>query len=340
MLKKRNYLIDVLKGYAIILVVYGHSIQFLMSKNQDFFENPVFKIIYSFHMPLFMLISGYLFYFSISNRINFREVFFRKIKQLLIPILSWCILVFIIKEILKFILNGISLNILFKDLFIFLGGITNQFWFLWTVLFSSLIVLLINKFTKNIELMYFISFILLLFLPDISNLMYLKFMYPYYIAGITYNKYKENINKEKKLIYIAIIIFLLLIPLYTKECYIYISGMNLYVINISHKLMIILYRYIIGLTGSITFIYLINKIRFLNNVRIINYLGKYTLQIYIIQTYIFEVIKKLSIPPINMYIYLLIITPICTMVILSFCVLVSNIINRRKFLDRFLFGGR
>ena len=65
-MKKRNEFIDILKGYAIILVVLGHSLQYgcgLLPNNQ-FFSNNIFKIIYTFHMPLFVLISGYLFYFS------------------------------------------------------------------------------------------------------------------------------------------------------------------------------------------------------------------------------------------------------------------------------------
>ncbi len=46
---------DIAKGVAIILVVVGHSIQFHLS---EFDDNPVFRAIYSFHMPLFMAVSG------------------------------------------------------------------------------------------------------------------------------------------------------------------------------------------------------------------------------------------------------------------------------------------
>lgn len=40
-MKERDFFIDVLKGWGIILVIWGHSSQFL------------FNEIYSFHMPLF-----------------------------------------------------------------------------------------------------------------------------------------------------------------------------------------------------------------------------------------------------------------------------------------------
>ena len=47
--------VDVLKGYAILLVILGHSIQ---NTVLDFDGNIVFRVIYSFHMPLFMILSG------------------------------------------------------------------------------------------------------------------------------------------------------------------------------------------------------------------------------------------------------------------------------------------
>ncbi len=43
---KRVEWIDQVKGYAILLVVYGHNFPFLE------------KYIYSFHMPLFFIIAG------------------------------------------------------------------------------------------------------------------------------------------------------------------------------------------------------------------------------------------------------------------------------------------
>lgn len=45
----RNLNIDISKGIAIILMVIGHSS----------YPTELYKIIYSFHMPLFYLLSGY-----------------------------------------------------------------------------------------------------------------------------------------------------------------------------------------------------------------------------------------------------------------------------------------
>lgn len=62
-MEKRELYPDIIKGIAIILVVLGHCIQFgsAFSTNLLFFKSSIFIAIYSFHMPLFMLISGYFF---------------------------------------------------------------------------------------------------------------------------------------------------------------------------------------------------------------------------------------------------------------------------------------
>lgn len=56
-MQKRLFYLDAMKGILIILVILGHSIQDTIS---DYQNNFLFRFIYSFHMPLFFAISGYL----------------------------------------------------------------------------------------------------------------------------------------------------------------------------------------------------------------------------------------------------------------------------------------
>ena len=60
---ERNIIFDAIKAFAIGLVVYGHSIQYLSGCTWD---NEIFRIIYTFHMPLFFMISGYFFSSSLQ----------------------------------------------------------------------------------------------------------------------------------------------------------------------------------------------------------------------------------------------------------------------------------
>jgi len=64
----RNDFIDFLKGLSIFFVLWGHCIQYLTLGQWDFFEDKAFIFIYSFHMPLFIMISGYLFYESCNKK--------------------------------------------------------------------------------------------------------------------------------------------------------------------------------------------------------------------------------------------------------------------------------
>lgn len=54
---KRIAYIDSIKGFAILLVVMGHTFHDFKGINMAFID-----FIYAFHMPLFFIISGYLGY--------------------------------------------------------------------------------------------------------------------------------------------------------------------------------------------------------------------------------------------------------------------------------------
>lgn len=53
----RSLYVDALEGVAIVLVVLGHAI---MRTFTEFWTNPVWRLIYAFHMPLFALLCGYV----------------------------------------------------------------------------------------------------------------------------------------------------------------------------------------------------------------------------------------------------------------------------------------
>lgn len=71
--QSRDKFLDLIKGVTIILVVAGHCIQSgcgtQYSSSNLYWENYLFKFIYGFHMPLFAMISGYLFYYSVKKEI-------------------------------------------------------------------------------------------------------------------------------------------------------------------------------------------------------------------------------------------------------------------------------
>lgn len=51
---------DSLKGWLMLLVILGHAIQTVMP--ETCYQSHIWNLIYSFHMPAFMTVSGYFAY--------------------------------------------------------------------------------------------------------------------------------------------------------------------------------------------------------------------------------------------------------------------------------------
>ena len=98
-IKWRDQFLDIAKGLAIILVVVGHVIQGSSEKFDDLLW---FRVIYSFHMPLFVFLSGSVAAIAFSPE-KIQRGMFVLIKQakiriakasvrLLLPFISWCVI--------------------------------------------------------------------------------------------------------------------------------------------------------------------------------------------------------------------------------------------------------
>ena len=331
----RNKELDILKSIAIILVVLGHCIQYGSGnqylEEESFLNNILFKIIYSFHMPLFMLISGYLFYSS-AQKYTTRELLKKKVVTILIPLLSFSIIDLTINILFK---RTITFNIIFQTFF-------GKLWFLWAIIILSFITTFIKKFFKDNIIIYLILFILTFFVPTKFNIQLYAFLYPYFIIGYFSYKYKNifikniNINIKYILNLIIFIFFIILLCFYNYHSYIYTSGMS--IINNISQIFIDLYRLIIGIIGStlviITVINLCDKVR-INKSNYILDIGRNTLGIYAISNFLFIIMKKITynFDGIN-YIYLIIEGFIVIMV----CMLIIKIIRKNRILAKLLLG--
>ena len=75
--KKREEFIDIAKGIAILCVIIGHT-----WKNAYPADKRLMVFIYSFHMPLFFILSGWCLK---STDVKISSVIVKKIKQLVVP---------------------------------------------------------------------------------------------------------------------------------------------------------------------------------------------------------------------------------------------------------------
>ena len=180
--RQRSVYIDSLKAFAIITVIVGHCIQYgsgLKYLNERlFFSNPIFKFIYSFHMPLFMLLSGYLFADSV-NKNDYILSLKAKFRQLIIPLFSWSFVTLFI-TLVKSSIGTVKQHItILWCIQTFIEAFFSGPWFLWAVWWCSLIVIISKRFFKNSIIIYILVFILTFITPDNYGMHMYKFMYPF-----------------------------------------------------------------------------------------------------------------------------------------------------------------
>ncbi len=347
-MKERNIYLDLLKAINIILVVLGHCIQYGSGKDYalgTFFENPVFMFIYSFHMPLFMLISGYLFAFSLKSK-DWKELLYIKFKQLIVPLACWSIISLFIsigKSVTGTSAESINVFWIIKKL---LSGFIYGPWFLWAVWWCSLIIIFVRKFFSDSPVIYLLGTLFTLILPDTLNLSLYNFMWPYFLLAYIFNSYDykskfKKIYLSKPFIFSSFIIYGILLLFYNYDSYIYISGYNILKGDAITQIYNNCFRFTIGIFGSIVAMYLIyalmkvlpEKVKYLAG-----YLGKNTLGIYII--------SGIIIPDILGYITrsLTGINYICifieTIGVLCLSIIINAVLKRFNATNKLLLGGR
>ncbi|AMC94019.1 hypothetical protein AOC36_08475 [Erysipelothrix larvae] len=336
----RNNYLDFLKGFAIIFVVLGHSIQLTggieFANYLLFFYNPLFIIIYSFHMPLFMLISGYLFSFTSKKR-NIGSIIKNRIRTLLVPITIWTLIWFTIDHYL----NGKMLLSLNEVLEYFTG----TFWFLWSVLVCSLIVMLVDKTTKGklSFVIYCIIFALSFISLDQYSFHMHKYMFPFFLAGYYTNKYENTLKVSKRveaiLACICLIVFGFLFKMYTIDTSIYISMFSILGRSAETIIYYDMYRYAIGFVGCFLALFALKHIYKWVPDSIkhwISDMGKNSLGIYIISNFLFIFLIKRLFAPLQGLNYCVV--GIVSIIMLLLCNVITQQIKKSKICSVLLFG--
>lgn len=134
--KRLDYL-DMVKGIAIILVVLGHI---------DLGTNPICIWLYSFHLPLFFIVSGILINYKQEMKLDFKIILRKKSFVLLFPYFSFSIL-YLIYDILKLLIfnKGTLLSIL-QNIYLTLSlfGISTL-WFLPCLFLGEMLFIFTSK---------------------------------------------------------------------------------------------------------------------------------------------------------------------------------------------------
>lgn len=104
---KRLKYLDIAKGIAIILVVLGHCFPENIFGGEDYIDKIgriIYDFIYSFHMPIFFYIAGFLFYNSWKSHNNVTMK--KKAKRLLIPYITFSTIYIPLRLLLSSLANS------------------------------------------------------------------------------------------------------------------------------------------------------------------------------------------------------------------------------------------
>lgn len=193
-MKSRLLYIDNLKCLLILLVVLGHCLQDTGCDS----NNVLFRFIYSFHIPLFMAVSGY-----VSQKKNTPWATIQKrALQLVVPFLAWGI-----------IKSCITPTIQLLDIIKYPD---KGLWFLLALFFITLIIKLceeISKATKiNIGIVIFSSVAVLYYIAfyirfQLFGIQFVAWQLPFYCLGWYIKNHSFTLNKQTAAIMLVISIF-------------------------------------------------------------------------------------------------------------------------------------
>lgn len=268
------------KGIGIILVVTGH---FTPESSPEYWQH-VRKIIYTFHMPLFFLLSGYLFY--LTKKAYYLTHIKNKIERLVVPFFSIAFLFFFIKYAVQQFMNLQH-----------------------PVELDNLVTLLVNPADSYMPLLWFIHalFLIFIFYPLFErlcpNLLFLLFFF------LLLNEIIQNGFSNQIIAHNSIIKALANLPFFvtgvltahfesiaSKKLYRYIFiffGIGIVIVTIILKYDIYLSRFIYGITGSFIVIKLSTIINRLSSSKMLGFeilnkniyaVGVYSMSIYLFHT--------------------------------------------------------
>ncbi len=331
MMYKRLLSFDALKLFAIFLVLWGHCVQHLLSS--DYTTEPVYRYIYSVHMPLFMMISGYFAVSSMS--LNFKTFITKKSIQLLLPCLIWGIIIAMITN--RSMASTFSAGHIFVD-----------FWFLKTCFVCYLMAYVVHRFKK---LRLYVLILTLLFSQIAPLVVSLKYMFPCFIIGMMLKSQPRMLQWVTGKSLVFLLLFIAMLFIWDERFWPYANFKaaleSRELATLANTFFIWFYRLLIGIVGSLAFIGLFKRIfdgdkaRLSPGIKALCSYGQYTLGIYILQSVILETWMKNTInldtlPP---FVFNFIVSPIISIALIYICSLIIKVINKNHYSALLLLGN-
>lgn len=294
--KEYNPYLDVLKGFTILLVVLGHSLQTFVANGQ-FDNNLLFRVIYSFHMPLFMFLAGAAAAYS-SRPMNWKFIE-RKLYMLVVPFIAW--------YLLGYYLDGTYHAIIFKT---YIHHVIDSpdygLWFLWVLFLNFVALAFIKKIGRWFKLYsYLIVWLAIYSIPTGKyGVGLVKWHLPFFLLGYLIFIYRKQLQRYSRPVFALCVVttpFLVLSWHRLSDPH-FITGLqprlvrhglqsfrlgDFATVNV-YPIIVQLYRYAVALSAIGTVFWLFRLKPATYFWKIFGFFGLYTLDIYVVHIYFFR----------------------------------------------------
>ena len=192
---------DSLKGILMVLVVLGHAIQEVLK--QGCFDSHVWCLIYSFHMPAFMAISGFVSFHK-GGGAKFSTIV-RRFQQLIIPFIIWALIRLVINP--PYTIKALGNVFLYPD---------GSFWFLWVLFFITVLFVfgdwISERFKVKQELVIgtlCVGLVTLMVFVEIRILgfQFISYYFLFYTMGYYLHKYNRLVSHNSILLIVLGVIW-------------------------------------------------------------------------------------------------------------------------------------
>ena len=181
---KRDRVLDMLKCVAMFMVISGHCFQHTGYGN-SYLNIPIFRLITMIQMPLFIFISGYVAYRSLTSS-SLQTLVKRKYFGLLQPMILFALAQFVINYIV-YAKDGFNPGSVPHDIAVSIGY---SYWFVWVLLYAIFTTWGVLRTLGVYGLVG--SLIVVMLLPrelPLPHLTSFQAMYPFFVGGVLAYRY-------------------------------------------------------------------------------------------------------------------------------------------------------
>lgn len=260
----RSIYFDVVKGLAISLMVLGHCIdqangwEWVVSGASS--HHWLWRLIASFHMPLFMAVSGYFYSRSLEHN-SIGTVIRQRALSLLIPSTLWSMLFIGICYGVHHLCYG---GVTTAQTHAYLHRPIPALWFLWALFFSCVVVAIVRRWANDSPWVHGALIIATLFVPNVFFFPEIFSVHSYFVLAYYLGQHRAAVATllqrntfRRALLGTACIVYALLYIGMDEATTVYVSKFSLWgKYGAWEMLWRDGYRLVLGLSGTVVALFL------------------------------------------------------------------------------------